>query len=87
MYRCKRCFKTRPIPRSKIGVNAGGAHSLQLYHKNKYGESRTVEPQHYEGTGKNLLPIMRPVVLRFFFKYFTIAVVNKIIHYMQDFVI
>ena len=42
-------FKTRPSPRSKIGINAGGAHFLQLYRKNKYGDSYTLEPRYSEG--------------------------------------
>ena len=32
------CFETRPSPLSKIGENAFGAHFLQLYRKNEYGE-------------------------------------------------
>ena len=32
-------FETRPSPLSKIGENAFGAHFLQLYRKNKYGDS------------------------------------------------
>ena len=31
-------FETRPIPLSKIGENAFGAHFLQLYRKNEYGD-------------------------------------------------
>ena len=31
-------FETRPNPHSKIARNAGGAHYLQLYRKNKYGD-------------------------------------------------
>ena len=54
IYRCKFCkngvfntlfplsrtfyFKTRPNPLSKIGENAFGAHFLQLYRKNEYGD-------------------------------------------------
>ena len=31
-------FETRPSPLSKIGENAFGAHFLQLYRKNEYGD-------------------------------------------------
>ena len=31
-------FETRPSPLSKIGENAFGAHSLQNYRKNEYGD-------------------------------------------------
>ena len=31
-------FETRPSPLSKIGKNAFGAHFLQLYRKNEYGD-------------------------------------------------
>ena len=31
-------FETRPSPLSKIGESAFGAHFLQLYHKNEYGD-------------------------------------------------
>ena len=89
MYRCRCRFKTFPSPYSKMGMNAGGAHFLQLYNKNKYSDSHTVEPCHREGTGKNLFPVMRFRCIKVLFHiiYFTFARVNKIVHYTQDFII
>ena len=58
-------FETRPIPLSKIGENAFGAHFLQLYRKNEYGDPifyfmiliRTVLPFGEKKIGTNLCSV------------------------------
>ena len=37
-------FETRPSPLSKIGENAFGAHFLQFYRKNEYGDPHFLFP-------------------------------------------
>ena len=37
LFPCTCRFKTRPSPRSKLVMNAGGVHFLQLYRKDKCG--------------------------------------------------
>ena len=71
-------------------MNAGGAQFLLLYYKNKYGGSDTVEPRYSEGPTdwQKFVPYNEnSLSVRFFFIYFTIAGVNKIVRYTQDFVV
>ena len=81
-------FETHPsLICSKIGMNAGGAHFLQLHPKNKYGDPHwNLDITKGHGNGK-FVPCNEFLLLRFFFIYFPIAGVKNSVHYTEEFLV